>query len=149
MFKNQLLIWLISLLFISCSTSLSEYFNKKEETGQRNEELIKSFEGEEDVFKKFKEEVKIEVKEVQAVPNTKITSKKSLKKVKSKTSKIKKVIKKKTKLIPKIIVKKSKYPEDFPEEYKKIDKASQSFWSSFKPRVFEGEESIWTLIMAV
>lgn len=130
MFKNQLLLILLiflSLIMTSCSTSLSEYFNKKEETGKRNEELIKSFEGEDEVFKKFKEKVK----KVEPSVITK-TKKEKIKKTEI-SKKNKKRVLSVSKKVKKIIIKKSKYPEEYPEEYKKIDIDTEKYWSSFKP----------------
>ena len=70
----------ISILFFlsSCSTRLSDYFSTVEETGDRNNALIKSFEVEDNVLEKFKEK-KEENKTIITKNNKRIT-------VKSKTT---------------------------------------------------------------
>jgi hypothetical protein len=124
---------LISLTFLltSCSTSFTEFFNKKADAQQRNEELIKSFEGEEKVLEKFKEkEVPPVVIKVEPKSNKKSTQKKPPKKTITKPKPTK------------VVIKKSRYPKDHPKEFIEIDKLTKKYWEKFKPTLFEGEKMI-------
>ncbi len=122
------------LLLSSCSSSISDYFKKKENSKVRNEELIKSFEGEEEVLEKFTEkEIPPVVEKVEKKP------KKDVKKISQKKTPVKTVVK----VVPKkVVIKKSKYPKDHPPELIAIDKLTRKFWTSFKPTLFVGEQVI-------
>ena len=132
----------ILVLLSSCSTRLSDYFSKVEETGERNDALIKSFEVEDNVLAKFKEKKVIkkspEAQKKKAIVSLKKTTpplKKSKKIIKNKKVKAKKKISKIKK------IKTYQYPQDFPEIYKSIDKETSKYWSEVKPTLFEGEEA--------
>jgi hypothetical protein len=127
---------LTSFIFLlsGCSTSFTEFFNNKADAQQRNEELIKSFEGEEKVLEKFKEK---EHPPVVEKVEKKIT--KNKKKVTQKKAPVKKAVKAKP---TKVIIKKSRYPKDHPQEFIEIDNMTKKYWAKFKPTLFEGEQII-------
>lgn len=140
---------LIIGLLSSCSTKWADFFSSSDETGKRNEELIKSFEVEDNVLEKFKEkEVAVE-EEVEGSSDDKaITSDSKEKKTNSeKTKKVTQVKKTKVKKAVKAPVKlkvqkkpTDSYPADYPKELKDIDKKTLKYWGKLKPTLFEGEE---------
>ena len=130
---KQLISTLSLFLLCSCSSGLSNLFKRGDKTAKRNEDLVKSFKDVGDVLKKF-EEKKDEVKAKSEIKKNKKYKKASSRKKKSKRkTSIKKIIKEKSKIID------SRYPTDYPEEYKEIDKKSQKHWLQFKPNLYEGE----------
>jgi hypothetical protein len=137
----------IILLLSSCSTRLSDYFSSVEETGERNDALIKSFEVEENVLEKFKENKEVKQTNQKEKKKAIVSTHKSTpprKKTKIKTKK--RVVKKKQKVnkkkISKVVKPKSfEYPVDFPEIYKTLDINTAKYWNDVKPTLFEGEEA--------
>ncbi len=141
------------LLFTSCSTRLGEYFSSTAQTSERNDELIKSFQVEDNVFDKFKEQKEVSKKVsngneaiVSVIKTTASKTKPTKKQNKNKIKKQKRVKKKVTqKLEPqtkKLVTKKKvAYPKDYPEAYKAIDKETKKYWTKVKPVLFEGEEA--------
>lgn len=133
---NTLITILIgSILFSSCSTRLYDYFKEDPETQQRNEKLMKSFEIDEKVLEKFQqkeEPVVVNEEKPQAIVTNKKTNIPKQIKVELKPTK-----KEATKKILKV---KDIYPDDYPPEYRKVDKSSSLYWDEFKPLIFPGEE---------
>jgi hypothetical protein len=135
------------ILAFSCSSSFGDHFLKKEDTRKRNEALIKSFDGEEEVLAKFKQKssldagLKIEKSEVKVEPG-------STKKVNkaSRTKKISQLAAKKnnashSSIKNKQIAKQFVYPKKYPEKYKEIDLMTLEYWTKIEPKVFEGEKT--------
>jgi hypothetical protein len=140
--KKYLYLLLTLIVSVSCSSQFEKIFLKKEDSRKRNEELIKSFEGEEKVLAKFKEKVPIDEDLLEKEENITSVTKKKLplksKQIKKKSVLSKKNIAKKNKSQP---VGKPIYKEGYPEKYKKLDKMTKRYWSKVVPKVFEGEKT--------
>ena len=143
----------LSLFLFSCSNIKWSSFFDDDDSVERSDKLMKSFEVEEDVMSKFeakKETVpKESSKESTAQADSKdqvenkvtkeVSPKKKEKEVITKTPK-----KPKRKVIkPKPIVKlkpaQSKFPNDYPNKLKELSKEAKKNWKDFKPTFFAGE----------
>lgn len=156
---------LVLLFLSSCSTSWSDLF-EDENSEKRNKKLMKSFGAEEEVLKKFtekKDSASQDEPNKNLSENKKESSKKSAKKAKPQKPKAKKKVVviqpsdkrgggpvvippkvKETSERPKLTQPKE-FPEDYPEELKKISRKAKELWTLYDPRFFPGE----TIVMDI
>lgn len=137
----KLLPFIILFLLSSCSSvDWDSLFKSKEDTKKRNKELMQDFKVQKNVLDKFSEKPSEEIVKVDPVSDKKII-KKPLPKIQIAQPSLKRVVKKVEVPNPK----KVEYPEDYPEEYKDMDRASKKFWSEYKPILFEGEQAFFAV----
>ncbi len=117
---------------MSCASKISDNDIKT----RREKDLLQEFSLNEDTFEKFRvrEEVTSELPPEKEKQLPKKVEKKNKKLVKKKIIKSKGIEKVQTEKIKEI------YPEDYPEELKKLDKVSKKFWKDSKPLHILGEE---------
>lgn len=145
MLKHIILSLSIIVLLTSCSSRLTNFFKSDSETVKRNDQLMKSFDVDDNVLEKFaqKEKVQPVSKPEAIVTKDKTTPPVKKKKVQKKTTKkkIKKIAKKKTKN-KKRKKKIFEYPDGYPEQFKPVDILTEKYWDEFKPIVFPGEKVV-------
>lgn len=133
---------IISSLLYSCSNiKWSSFFDDDDDDNtKRNEKLMKSFEVEDEVLNKF--EVKTEKEpEPQVVEKKKELKKEQPKKVVAKKKSVKKkVVNKSKKTEVDKLPSKFIFPDDYPDNLKKLGKRAEKNWKKFKPILFEGEK---------
>lgn len=126
----------------SCaSVDWDSLFKSKEDTKKRNKELMQDFEVQKNVLDKFSEKPSEELpKKTKQIKETK----KPLPKIQIAQPSKKRVEKKEPVVtVPK--PKKVDYPEDYPGEYKDMDRSSKKYWSEFQPILFEGEKAFFAV----
>jgi len=129
---------LLMLLLASCAG------NKELLLPEKEKDLVESFEMDDKDIEKFKtntapseitpEEEKKEETPPQ-VPIKKKITKKELKK-------IEKVVKEKA-AEPEVVKEEPAKEDDYPKDFAKYDAVSSKFWSTFKPRIYEGEKFVF------
>lgn len=143
MMNKKFLYYLLFFLLFGCASNKDTRFELNKQEG-----LLEKFDIKDEEFKKFQEVS--EVTEVDlsndVIKVVDAPEKKEVKKTK--------VIKKEEKVVVKKIEKKSiesskkdgdQYPADYPEELKTLDKKSRLIWEKFIPRVFPGEEALFSV----
>jgi hypothetical protein len=154
--KYLTLIFIFS--FLSCSTtSFKDFWGSSDESlAQRNDELMKDFEVQDNVLEKFKEtkapkiigpEIKPVVNKKRMNPEPRVVKTLRVDKNKKKITTQKIKLKTKVKLKSKTkhntsVTVKPKYPESFPERLISFDKRSEKYWNDFKPILFPGERTV-------
>lgn len=125
----------IFFIFTSCATNWSSLFEDEKDTKKRNDNLMKDFKVENDVFKKFEtKEIKVVEKEVKTIIEKSVTAKTESKK---ELTRPEVVIPKKIKPI----VNKRKYPSDYPEDYISLSKETKKTFENFSPVINVGEKT--------
>jgi hypothetical protein len=148
---RKLYILIITFFVTSCSW---QNFNPFGNPSTNTDKVIKNFDLDDDIVDKFSTEKVVEVKkskpeEKKTKPEKKVTEKKKVAKKKA-VNKKKKVSKKKVekKSATKEVVvedykeeKKSIYPDDYPENFIKLDQTSKKLWESLTPINPVGEQT--------
>ncbi len=139
---------LLTILFVSCSTTLKQFFSGDDDINQRNEKLMQEdFEVEETVLEKFKEGDAPEKGLVQKEKPKKVEPEKvSPTKEKRNADRPKFVAVKKrhkeNKSIQKKTIPKEIYPIDYPNDLKVLDKTSLKYWNQLKAEIIPNEKTV-------
>lgn len=124
---------LIAFILFGCSTTEKDIENMK--GVEESADLVKTFDLKGDDFKKFEEHSLTEAKKTTDVPKT-TEVKKDKKSTKEKSKDKKEISESKG---PAEYV----YPANYPEDYKKLDKKSEKYWSQYKIPYKPGEQMIF------
>lgn len=145
----KLSIYLSFLFILSCSSTSWSSFFKGDDEVKRDKKLMETFDVEDDVLAKFESKEKpVPKKEVEKTYDSKETVAKKTEHKKNNakpvTAKPKRKVKKVDPSTAKVVVKtKSKlnvYPNDYPDNLKKISARAKDYWSVFKPNFNPGEK---------